>query len=127
MIAVSPVNHGGRRWPLNCGNEDRCRSGTATTFLGGKGNFIADRDLAEETIAVYPNIVFSVRANRAFLACTVRFLVSDCGIRQFLDIGTGIPTANNTHEGAQRLEPSSRIVYVDNDRMLRAVPAPLWA
>jgi hypothetical protein len=84
-------------------------------WLGGKDNFIADRDLAEEIIAVYPNIVFSVRANRAFLARTVRFLVSECGIRQFLDIGTGIPTANNTHEVAQRLEPSSRIVYVDND------------
>ncbi len=64
---------------------------------------------------MYPNIVFSVQANRAFLARTVRFLVSECGIRQFLDIGTGIPTANNTHEVAQRLEPSSRIVYVDND------------
>jgi hypothetical protein len=84
-------------------------------WLGGKDNFIADRDLAEEIIAVYPNIVFSVRANRAFLARTVRFLVSECGIRQFLDIGTGIPTANNTHEVAQRLDPSSRIVYVDND------------
>jgi S-adenosyl methyltransferase len=84
-------------------------------WLGGKDNFIADRELAEEIIAVYPNIVFSVRANRAFLARTVRFLVSECGIRQFLDIGTGIPTANNTHEVAQRLEPSSRIVYVDND------------
>ena len=84
-------------------------------WLGGKDNFIADRELAEEIIAVYPNIVFSVRANREFLVRTVRFLVSECGIRQFLDIGTGIPTANNTHEVAQRLEPSSRIVYVDND------------
>jgi hypothetical protein len=60
-------------------------------------------------------VVFSVRANRAFLARAVRFLARDEGIRQFLDIGTGIPTANNTHEVAQGLAPESRIVYVDND------------
>ena len=84
-------------------------------WLGGKDNFDADRELGERTLQAYPNLAFSVRANRAFLARTVRFLVSECGIRQFLDIGTGIPTANNTHEVAQRLEPSSRIVYVDND------------
>jgi hypothetical protein len=59
--------------------------------------------------------VFSVRANRAFLARTVRFLAGETGIRQFLDIGTGIPTANNTHEVAQRIAPDGRIVYVDND------------
>ena len=60
--------------------------------------------------------MYSVRANRAFLARAVRFLAGEAGIRQFLDIGTGIPTANNTHEVAQRIAPSSRIVYVDNDR-----------
>ena len=63
----------------------------------------------------YPNLVFSVRANRAFLARAVRFLAPEMGIRQFLDIGTGIPTADNTHEVAQRVAPDSRIVYVDND------------
>ena len=63
----------------------------------------------------YPNLVFSVRANRAFLARAVRFLAAEAGIRQFLDIGTGIPTANNTHEVAQRIAPEGRIVYVDND------------
>ena len=71
--------------------------------------------MGERTIQAYPNLVFSVRANRAFLARSVRFLAAEMGIRQFLDIGTGIPTANNTHEVAQRVAPDSRIVYVDND------------
>jgi hypothetical protein len=84
-------------------------------WLGGKDNFAADRDLGEKTLAAYPNLVFSVRANRAFLARAVRFLAADAGIRQFLDIGTGIPTADNTHQVAQRVAPAARIVYVDND------------
>src|ERR1700679_824680 len=83
-------------------------------WLGGKDNFAADRELGERTLAAYPNLVFSVRANRAFLARAVQFLVGE-GIRQFLDIGTGIPTADNTHEVAQGIAPDSRIVYVDND------------
>ena len=69
-------------------------------WLGGKDNFAADRELGERTLQAYPNLVFSVRANRAFLARAVRFLAGEAGIRQFLDIGTGIPTANNTHEVA---------------------------
>src|ERR1700729_1571718 len=84
-------------------------------WLGGKDNFAADRELGEQTLEAYPSLVFSVRANRAFLARAVRFLAGEAGIRQFLDIGTGIPTANNTHEVAQRIAPDSRIVYVDND------------
>jgi hypothetical protein len=84
-------------------------------WLGGKDNFAADRELGERTLEAYPNLVFSVRANRAFLTRTIRFLAGETGIRQFLDIGTGIPTANNTHEVAQRAAPDSRIVYVDND------------
>jgi len=84
-------------------------------WLGGKDNFAADRELGEKTLQAYPNLVFSVRANRAFLARAVRFLAAEAGIRQFLDIGTGIPTAHNTHEVAQRVAPESRIVYVDND------------
>jgi len=84
-------------------------------WLGGKDNFAADRELGERTLQAYPNLVFSVRANRAFLARTVRFLTADMGIRQFVDIGTGIPTANNTHQVAQRVAPDCRIVYVDND------------
>jgi hypothetical protein len=84
-------------------------------WLGGKDNFAADRVMGERTLQAYPNLVYSVRANRAFLARTVRFLAAEAGIRQFLDIGTGIPTANNTHEVAQGAAPESRIVYVDND------------
>jgi S-adenosyl methyltransferase len=83
-------------------------------WLGGKDNFAADRELGERTLQAYPNLVYSVRANRAFLARAVRFFAGE-GVRQFLDIGTGIPTANNTHEVAQRIAPDSRIVYVDND------------
>ena len=67
-------------------------------------------------IHAYPGIVASVRANRAFLARVVRFLAAEAGIRQFLDIGTGIPAANNTHEVAQSVAPGCRVVYVDYDR-----------
>ena len=84
-------------------------------WLGGEDNFAADRELGERTLEAYPNLALSVRANRAFLARTVRFLATDMGIRQFVDIGTGIPTANNTHEIAQSVAPEWRIVYVDND------------
>jgi hypothetical protein len=88
-------------------------------WLGGKDNFAADRAAAEQAIAAFPDIVLSARANRAFLRRVVTYLVS-AGVRQFLDIGTGIPTANNTHEVAQRLAPESRIVYVDNDPVVLA-------
>jgi hypothetical protein len=84
-------------------------------LLGGKDNFAADREAGDRFLAVYPDVVHSVRANRAFLARAVRFLAADMGIRQFLDIGTGTPSASNTHEVAQRVAPDSRIVYVDND------------
>jgi hypothetical protein len=84
-------------------------------WLGGKDNFAADRAAGEQAIKAFPNIVLSARANRAFLARAVRFLADEAGIRQFLDIGTGIPSANNTHEVAQSVAPESRVVYVDND------------
>ncbi len=84
-------------------------------WLGGKDNFAADRAAGEQGIAAFPDMVASVRATRAFLARTVRYLAREAGIRQFLDIGTGIPTANNTHEVAQDVAPESRIVYADND------------
>ena len=84
-------------------------------WLGGKDNFSADRVAGDQAIQAYPDIVYSVRANRAFLARTVRYLAGEAGIRQFLDIGTGIPTANNTHEVAQDVAPGSNVAYVDND------------
>jgi S-adenosyl methyltransferase len=89
-------------------------------WLGGKNNFAADREAAERVIAAMPGIMPSVRANRAFLARAVTYLAGEAGIRQFLDIGTGIPSANNTHEVAQRFAPDSRVVYVDNDPIVLA-------
>ncbi|HEY6294476.1 MAG TPA: SAM-dependent methyltransferase [Streptosporangiaceae bacterium] len=87
-------------------------------WLGGKDNFEPDRIAGEATIAAYPAIRASAQANRAFLARTVRYLAIEQGIRQFLDIGTGLPTASNTHEVAQYVAPESRIVYVDNDPLV---------
>ena len=84
-------------------------------LLGGKDNYAADRAAVEATLKVWPDMAFAARANRAFLGRAVRYLAGEAGIRQFLDIGTGIPTANNTHEVAQGAAPDSRIVYVDND------------
>ena len=84
-------------------------------WLGGKDNFAADRAAGDAVMAAYPGIVESVRANRAFLARAVRFLAADAGITQFLDIGTGIPASNNTHEVAQAVTPEARVAYVDYD------------
>jgi len=84
-------------------------------WLGGKDNFQVDREAAEEMIQAFPGIVAGVRMNRAFLGRAIHYLAADAGIRQFLDIGTGLPSANNTHDVAQRAAPDSRIVYVDND------------
>jgi hypothetical protein len=105
------------------GNGEQARYDTSVAhiarvydyWLGGKDNFAADQAAAEQAIKNFPNIVLSARANRAFLARAVRFLAGDAGIRQFLDIGTGIPSAGNTHEVAQLVAPESRVVYVDND------------
>ena len=83
-------------------------------WLGGKDNFAADREAAELALRAYPDLAKAVQSNRAFLGRAVRFLVGE-GVRQFLDIGTGIPAADNTHEVAQQAAPDSRIVYVDND------------
>jgi trans-aconitate methyltransferase len=84
-------------------------------LLGGKENFEADRAAGDAMLRAYPDIANAMRSNRQFLARTVRYLAGDEGIRQFLDIGTGIPTANNTHEVAQSVAPDCRVVYVDRD------------
>jgi hypothetical protein len=89
-------------------------------WLGGKDHFEPDRIAAQEVIAVRPTIIRDIRANREFLGRVVRFLAGEAGIRQFLDIGTGIPSANNTHEVAQSVAPDCRIVYVDNDPIVLA-------
>jgi hypothetical protein len=84
-------------------------------WVGGKDNFAADREAAEKVVAVMPSMPLLARAGRRFLVDAVHQLAGRYGIRQFLDIGTGLPTAGNTHEIAQQIAPESRIVYVDND------------
>ncbi len=85
-------------------------------LLGGTDNYEADRITAEQAIAAAPSILAGVRANRAFLRRAVRYLAGETGITQFLDPGTGLPTADHTHEVAQSIAAQARIVYVDNDR-----------
>jgi S-adenosyl methyltransferase len=87
-------------------------------WLGGKDNFAADREAGDQVLRAKPGILQNVRANRAFLGRCVRFLAAEAGIRQFLDIGTGIPTAGNTHEVALDVDPGCRVVYSDNDMMV---------
>jgi hypothetical protein len=89
-------------------------------WLGGRDNFAADRRAGQEAVAAFPGLVASVRSTRAFLARTVRYLTADEGIRQFLDIGTGIPTAGNTHSVAQAIAPEALVVYMDNDPVVFA-------
>ena len=89
-------------------------------WLGGKDNYAADRAAGDAVMQVYPGMAASVRANRAFLARVVRYLAGQAGIRQFLDIGTGIPASSNTHEVAQQVSPDCRVVYVDNDPVVLA-------
>jgi hypothetical protein len=87
-------------------------------WLGGKDNYAADRTVGDQVRQMYPEIVDIAQASRAFLIRSVRFLAAEAGIRQFLDIGTGLPTAGNTHEVAQAIAPDARIVYVDNDPLV---------
>jgi hypothetical protein len=87
-------------------------------WLGGKDNYEVDRAAGDQFSAIYPGIVDIARADRAFLGRVVRFLAGEAAVRQFLDVGTGLPTADNTHEVAQRVAPESRIVYVDNDPLV---------
>jgi hypothetical protein len=89
-------------------------------WLGGKDNFAADRALGEAMVQVIPNLPMMARANREFLARAVRYLAAEAGVRQFLDIGTGIPTAGNVHEVAQDVAPESRVLYVDHDPIVLA-------
>jgi S-adenosyl methyltransferase len=88
--------------------------------LGGKDNYEADRAAVEAALKFDPGLAFSARANRAFLGRAVRYLAAEAGIRQFLDLGTGIPTAGNTHQVAQAIAPESRVVYVDYDPIVLA-------
>jgi O-methyltransferase involved in polyketide biosynthesis len=87
-------------------------------WLGGKENYPVDREVGDRIAATFPDIVEHARMDRAFLGRAVRYFAGEAGIRQFLDIGTGLPTVDNTHEVAQRVAPESRIVYVDNDPLV---------
>ncbi|MEV6636580.1 SAM-dependent methyltransferase [Actinoplanes sp. NPDC051470] len=87
-------------------------------WMGGKDNFAADRAAGDAVVTVYPEIAVMARTSRGFLIRAVRYLAAEAGIRQFLDIGTGLPTMQNTHQVAQGIAPESRIVYVDNDPMV---------
>jgi hypothetical protein len=89
-------------------------------LLGGKDNYAADRAAVDAVLKVAPEMGFAARANRAFLGRVVRYLAAEAGIRQFLDIGTGIPTAGNLHQVAQAVAPESRVVYVDYDPVVLA-------
>jgi len=87
-------------------------------WMGGKDNFAADRATGDAVAQIYPEIALMARFSRQFLIRVVRYLAAEAGIKQFLDIGTGLPTMENTHEVAQRAVPDARIVYVDNDPMV---------
>jgi S-adenosyl methyltransferase len=89
-------------------------------FLGGKNHFAADRETAKTVLASAPTTLVAARENRAFLGRAVRYLVAEAGIRQFLDIGTGLPTTGNVHDVAQAVAPSARVVYADNDPLVLA-------
>jgi hypothetical protein len=89
-------------------------------LLGGKDHYAADREAAEAALKFWPEMAFTARANRAFLGRAVRYLAGEAGIRQFLDIGTGIPTAGNLHQVAQAIAPECRVVYVDYDPVVLA-------
>ncbi|MET9297400.1 SAM-dependent methyltransferase [Streptomyces sp. NPDC003077] len=102
---------------------DTTRAHTARIWnhwLGGKDNYPVDVAAGEEIRRLHPGIGDYARADRVFLGRAVRHLTADVGIRQFLDIGTGLPTADNTHEVAQRVAPDARVVYVDNDPLVLA-------
>jgi hypothetical protein len=87
-------------------------------WLGGQDNYPPDRMVGDQVMAMFPDITQLARADRAFLGRAVTFLTAQAGIRQFLDVGTGLPTADNTHQVAQAIAPDSRIVYVDNDPLV---------
>src|SRR5215472_16388798 len=89
-------------------------------WLGGKDNFTVDQQVADQMAQQYPGIFVAARESRYFIGRMVRFLAGEAGIRQFLDVGTGLPSHENTHEVAQRAAPESKVVYVDNDPLVLA-------
>ena len=96
-------------------------------LLGGKDNYAADREAVRHVLKAAPEARDSARANRAFLQRAVRFLVGEAGIRQIIDIGTGIPTAGNVHQVAGQIAPETRVVYADNDHCKSGCTHARWA
>ncbi|MGH3378499.1 MAG: SAM-dependent methyltransferase [Actinoallomurus sp.] len=88
-------------------------------YLGGKDNFAVDREAAEQVLSAAPEVRVLATENRAFLGRAVRFLAAEAGIRQFIDVGAGLPTQGNVHEIAQAVDPAARVVYIDNDPIVR--------
>ena len=125
-IGHLPGAYRGRGWtstvqPTACSGFDPSVPHPARVYaywLGGKDHYLADRLAAEEVIRRRPQVVAGARANRAFLARVVAYLAAECGIRQFLDIGTGLPAPNSTHQVAQAIASECRVVYVDNDPLV---------
>jgi hypothetical protein len=117
-----------RKWEASGASHDRKRDrhhgvalGANLGLLAGRhGNYAVDREAGDAYKAIFPGIAVVARTSRAFLTRAVRYLAGETGMRQFLDIGTGLPTANNTHQVAQSVAPESRIVYVDNDPLVLA-------
>jgi S-adenosyl methyltransferase len=117
-VTESATSPGGQQQAPNFDNGIPQTARIWNYWLGGRDNFSVDRQVGEEIREAFPKIVANARASRGFLVRAVRYLAGEAGIRQFLDIGTGLPTADNTHEVAQAVAPDSRIVYVDNDPLI---------
>jgi hypothetical protein len=132
IVAIGPKPRGFHvtddRSPVQGEPDEAAGTGIDTTvphsariwnyWLGGKDNYPVDRAAGDQFSAIFPGIVDIARADRAFLGRVARFLAGEAGVRQFLDVGTGLPTANNTHQVVQRVAPESRVVYVDNDPLV---------
>ncbi|GAA3716829.1 SAM-dependent methyltransferase [Streptomyces tremellae] len=114
------MSRAGHRPPLDLRTDIPHPARMYDVFLGGKTNYRPDRDMAERVAEKMPTVKLAARVNRDFVLRAVRRLAAEAGIRQFLDIGTGIPTSPNLHEVAQSVAPESRIVYVDNDPIVLA-------
>ena len=117
-MGISPSESGGASLPPRLDTSSAHSARVWNYLLGGKDNFAADREVGDMILQMFPGIAHIARLQRRFLGRAVRYLAGEAGIRQFLDIGTGLPTADNTHQIAQQLAPESRIVYVDNDPLV---------
>ena len=117
-MGISPSESGGASVPPRLDTSTAHSARVWNYLLGGKDNFAADREVGDMILQMFPGIAHIARLQRRFLGRAVRYLAGEAGIRQFLDIGTGLPTADNTHQIAQQVAPESRIVYVDNDPLV---------